>query len=280
MYERHTGLLDLPAELLFEILAYSASSQLPLVNKYLSHTFHHAPPSCRAYFILGKLEPSAPTAPEIILDNALSYPICTNNVLDFLEHIHPLALLPRSRLKAVRVSPGRWIFRNLRSQPKPKRRKYGSGYAPALLTSSSTDSRPSPLDFLEFLESRYTLSFSAQGSAFALAMCVRAGPAHYPLLQFLLRNGADPSAKSCLPLQIAATLGDLNALKLMIDPSAEQQGQVTVGRKRRRIEDRVQPTTKVLSAAVKEGHIEVAEWLMHEKGVVPDMAIMQMLQHA
>ncbi|KAG8753555.1 hypothetical protein FRC11_007312, partial [Ceratobasidium sp. 423] len=267
--------------LLFEILACSTSSHLPLVNKYLLHTFHHAPPSCRVYFILGKLEPSVPLVPETVLDSALSYPICNDNVLDLLEHMHPLVLLPRSRLKAVRVSPGRWVFRNLQSQPKSKRRrKTFSNSAPAPLSSSETNPRTNPLAFLEFLESRYTLWFSTHGSAFALAMCVRAGPAQYPLLQLLLRNGADPSAKSCLPLQIAATLGDLNALKLMIEPSAEQQSQGAIGRKRRRMEDRVQPTTKVLSAAVKERHIEVAEWLMHEKGVVPDMATMRMLQHA
>ncbi|CAE6456149.1 unnamed protein product [Rhizoctonia solani] len=109
-------------------------------------------------------------------------------------------------------------------------------------------------------------------------MCVRAGPAQHPLLQLLLRNGADPSAKSCLPLQIAATLGYLDALKLMIEPSDGNQSQGITGGKRRRMEDRVQPTTKVLSAAVRERHIEVAEWLMHEKGVVPDMATMQMLR--
>ncbi|KDN50552.1 hypothetical protein RSAG8_01050, partial [Rhizoctonia solani AG-8 WAC10335] len=173
------------------------------------------------------------------------------------------------------------MFRNLQSQPKPKRRrKHAADSAPAPPSSSSTNPRTNPLTFLESLESRYTLSFSAHGSAFALAMCVRAGPAQHPLLQLLLRNGADPSAKSCLPLQIAATLGDLNALKLMIEPSTEQSARGTTGGKRRRMEDRAQPTTKVLSAAVKERHIEVAEWLMYEKGVVPDMATMRMLQHA
>ncbi|CUA76036.1 hypothetical protein RSOLAG22IIIB_02043 [Rhizoctonia solani] len=278
MHKERTGLLDLPAELLFEILAHSTSCHLPLVNKYLLQTFRYAPPSCRAYFILGRLDPSALSVPGIILQSALSYPICTENVLNFLEHIHPLVSLRRSELKAIRVPPGRWIFRNLQSQPKPKRRrKYASNSTPA---PPSSNHHTDPLKFLEFLESRYTLSFSAQGSAFALAMCVRAGPAQHPLLQLLLRNGADPGAKSCLPLQIAAALGDLNALKLMIEPSTELPAQGTTGGKRRRMEDRVQPTTKVLSAAVKERHIEVAEWLMHEKGVVPDMATMRILQHA
>ncbi|CAE6435392.1 hypothetical protein ACGC1H_002878 [Rhizoctonia solani] len=278
MNNGRTGLLDLPAELLFEILAYSTSSDIPLVNKYLLHTFHGAPPSCRAYFILGKLDPSVPLVPSIILESALSYPICTENVLDFLEHMHPLVLLPRSSLKDVRVSPGRWVFRNLQSHPKPKRRRKHPNSAPAPSSSLNTNLRINPLTFLESLERMYTLSFSAPGSAFALAMCVRAGPAQYPLLQLLLRNGADPGAMSCLPLLIAATVGDLNALKLMIEPTTEPSPQGTTGGKRRRMEDRVQPTTNVLSAAVKEKHLEVAEWLMHEKGVVPDMATMRMLQ--
>ncbi|CAE6411025.1 unnamed protein product [Rhizoctonia solani] len=281
MHDRRTGLLDLPAELLFEILANSTSADLPLVNKHLLHTFHYAPPSCRAYFILGRIKSPAPLAPELIIESALSYPICTETVLDFLEHMRPQVLLSRSRLKAIRVSPGRWLFRNLLSQLKPKRRrKHGPSSAPALLFSSSTNSRINPLAFLESLERRYTLEFSVAGSAFALAMCVRAGPAQYPLLQLLLRNGADPGAKSCLPLKIAAASGDLDALKLMIESSPDQQAQGTTGGKRRRVEDRVQPTTKVLLEAVKGKHIEVAEWLIHEKGVVPDMATMRMLQNA
>ncbi|CEL55349.1 hypothetical protein RSOLAG1IB_01359 [Rhizoctonia solani AG-1 IB] len=281
MHVRQTGLLDLPAELLFEILAYSTSAYLPLANKHLLHTFHHAPPSCRAYFILGRIEHPAPLAPELIIQTALSYPICTETVLDFLEHTSPLAMLSQSRIKAVRVSPGRWLFRNLPRQVKLKRRrKHSSSSAPVPVFSSSISSRINPLAFLESLERRYTLAFSPPGSAFALAMCVRAGPAQYPLLQVLLRTGADPGAKSCLPLQIAAASGDLDALKLMIEPSPDQQAQGATGGKRRRVEDRVQPTTKVLLEAVKGKHIEVAEWLMHEKGIIPDMATMRMIQNA
>jgi hypothetical protein len=66
----------------------------------------------------------------------------------------------------------------------------------------------------------------------------------------------------------------------MIEPSEEVQDGEVKGGKRRRVEDRVQPTTKVLLAAVKAKRIGVAEWLMREKGVVPDMATMQMLQNA
>jgi hypothetical protein len=116
-------------------------------------------------------------------------------------------------------------------------------------------------------------------------MCVRAGPVQYPLLRFLLRTGADPSAAQCLPLQVAATFGNLDALKMMIEPSdadiqnQEERAGKTKGGKRRRVEDRVQPTARVLAAAVKAKHNELAQWLMYEKGVVPDMATLQMLQH-
>lgn len=108
--------------------------------------------------------------------------------------------------------------------------------------------------------------------------------AQYPLLRFLLQAGADPGAQHCLPLQVAATIGNIDALKMMVEPSAEQENQEEVGSKkvkggkRRRVEDRVQPTTKVLFAAVKAKHIELAQWLMHDKGVVPDMATLQMMQ--
>lgn len=289
-YGKPTGLLDLPPELLFDILAYSASSYLPLVNKHLLHTFKYAPPSCCAHFILGQLgellpRMLTPSTPRLILESALSYPMCTIAVLGALERMAPLVALSASVLKSIHVTPGRWLFRNLHTQPRPKRRhKLGTGFTPAPTSAPPTPNpRTNPLPFLESIANRYTILFRSQSSAFALAMCVRAGRAQYPLLQFLLRNRADPGAHSCLALQVAATLGDIDALKLMIEPSdAEreaQEGKVKGG-KRRRIEDRVQPTTKVLFAAVKAKHIDVAEWLMREKGVVPDMATMQMLQVA
>ena len=110
--------------------------------------------------------------------------------------------------------------------------------------------------------------------------------AQYPLLRFLLLAGADPGAQHCLPLQVAATVGNLDALKMMVEPSEEQKDQEesdskkVKGGKRRRVEDRVQPTTKVLFAAVKGKHFELAQWLMNEKGVIPDMATLQMMQYA
>ncbi|KAG9124054.1 hypothetical protein FRC07_013040 [Ceratobasidium sp. 392] len=117
-------------------------------------------------------------------------------------------------------------------------------------------------------------------------MCVRAGPAQYALLRFLLRAGADPGASHCLPLQVAATVGNMDAMKLLVEPLEDEiTGTEEVSRgkakggKRRRVVDRVQPTNKVLLAAVKAKHTDLAYWLIHEKGVVPDMATMHMLQH-
>ncbi|KAB5595802.1 Ankyrin repeat protein [Ceratobasidium theobromae] len=227
--------------------------------------------------------------PTVILEGALSYPICTTAVLDALERMAPFAGMSPVLLKSIRVTPGRWLFRNLQTQPRPaRRRRPGTGPrstpgTPALPSPSSsllsTHSGTNPLGFLQAVASRYTLWFTARGSAFALSMCVRAGPAQYPLLQFLLQSGANPAAQSCLPLQIAATIGDMHALKVMIEPGEDVQEGKFKGGKRRRIEDRVQPTPKVLSAAMKAKHIQVAKWLVNEKGVVPDMATIQMLQH-
>ncbi|KAF8599661.1 hypothetical protein BDV93DRAFT_525900 [Ceratobasidium sp. AG-I] len=296
-----TGLLDLPPELLYDILHYSASPQFPLINKYMRHTFKYAPPSLRAAYVLRRLHespdrPLNPLSPHTIINAALAYPMCNTLMIDALERISLSlrALTPLER-KRITVFPGRWLFRNLLTQPKPRRRKPGplskhsaTASLPAIAASASptfADPRRNPLPFLESLASKYTLSFSARESAFALSMCVRAGVAQYPLLRFLLQAGADPGAQHCLPLQVAATVGNIDAMKMMVEPSEEQDGQEesggkkVKGGKRRRVEDRVQPSTKVLFAAVKAKHFELAQWLMNEKGVVPDMATLQMMQY-
>ncbi|KAG8794985.1 hypothetical protein FRC12_019312 [Ceratobasidium sp. 428] len=77
----------------------------------------------------------------------------------------------------------------------------------------------------------------------------------------------------------------MDAMKILVEPQDgdfglldERPGKVKGG-KRRRVADRVQPTSKVLLAAVKAKHTELVHWLIHEKGVVPDMSTMHMLQH-
>ncbi|KAG8794990.1 hypothetical protein FRC12_019317 [Ceratobasidium sp. 428] len=288
VYGRPTGLLDLPPELLFDILVYSSSSHLALVSKHLLYTFKHASPIVRAEFTLCRyyesLEKShGRPSPNSVLHAALSYPICTIPALDALERISPpLLALSSADRRRLNVSPGRWLFRNLFTQPKLKRRKPGP--LSAVLNQGQnhhSSPRSNPLEFLKQLGSRYTLVLLERESAFALSMCVRAGPAQHSLLQFLIRAGADPGASHCLPLQIAATVGNMDAMRILVEPldrENEQLGKVKGG-KRRQMVDRVQPTSKVLLAAVKAKHTELAHWLIHEKGVVPDMTTMHMLQY-
>ncbi|KAG9096007.1 hypothetical protein FRC06_009176 [Ceratobasidium sp. 370] len=293
-YGRPTGLLDLPPELLFDILVYSTSPQFPLVNKHVFHTFKHASPFVRAEFILCRYynsldKPRGGSSPTSVMHAALSYPMCTIPVLDALERISPpLLALSSADRRRVSVSPGRWLFRNLYTDPKPKRRKPGplaAALAPASGPRNQNQSpRSNPLQFLELLGARYALVFPERESAFALSTCVRAGPAQYPLLRFLLRAGADPGASHCLALQVAATVGNMEVMKMLVEPSDADIGLLDgqagrVGGKRRRVADRVQPTRKVLLAAVKAKHTELARWLIHEKGVIPDMATMHMLQY-
>ncbi|KAG8718481.1 hypothetical protein FRC08_005169 [Ceratobasidium sp. 394] len=290
-YGGPTGLLDLPPELLFDILVHSVSPQFPLANKHLLHTFKHASPFVRAEFILYRYYDSLDKlhgrpSPTSVMHAALSYPMCAVLVLDALERISPpLLALSSADRRRLSVSPGRWLFRNLYTDLKPKRRKPGPLAAVLAPSSAPQNPRSNPLSFLELLGSRYTLAFPERESAFALSMCVRAGPAQYPLLRFLLYAGADPGASHCLALQVAATVGNMDAMRMLVEPSDadikhldERVGKVGGG-KRRRVADRVRPTSKVLLTAVKAKHTELAYWLMHEKGVVPDMATIRMLQH-
>ncbi|KAG8737025.1 hypothetical protein FRC10_008651 [Ceratobasidium sp. 414] len=201
----------------------------------------------------------------------------------------PLLALSSAERRRLSVSPGRWLFRNLYTELKPKRRKPGplaAVLAPALASQNQGRSpRLDPLQFLELLSSRYALTFPERESAFALSMCVRAGQAQYPLLRFLLQAGADPGASHCLALQVAATVGNIEVMKMLVEPSdadikrLDKQAGKVGGGKRRRVADRVQPTSKVLLAALKAKHTELAHWLIHEKGVVPDMATIRILQY-
>ncbi|QRV89396.1 ankyrin repeats [Ceratobasidium sp. AG-Ba] len=282
-----TGLLHLPPELLFDILVHSLSHHLPLVNKHIFYTLKHASPFVRAQYILCRHydtlhQTHGRPSTQSVMDAALSYPMCTMPIIESLERISsPLLTLSSADRKRLGVTPGRWLFRNLPSHTKPKRRKPGRIASTLAPQSPLSD----PLTFLEHLSAKYTLVFPEREAALALSTCVRAGPAQYSLLRFLLQAGADPGAKHCFALQVAATFGNMDAMKILIEPSEsdvrkqEERAGMTKGGKRRRVEDRVHPTSKVLLAAVKNKHTELAHWLIHEKGVVPDMATMHMLQH-
>ncbi|KAF8599660.1 hypothetical protein BDV93DRAFT_511501 [Ceratobasidium sp. AG-I] len=86
--------------------------------------------------------------------------------------------------------------------------------------------------------------------------------------------GADPGAQHYISLQVAATVGNIDALEMVIEPSKEQDAKrVLVVRRPRK--GCVQPTTKALPAAVKAKHFELALCEMVDNRDIPDMATLQ-----
>lgn len=120
---------------------------------------------------------------------------------------------------------------------------------------------------------------------YALTRAVLSG--FVPLIQFLLENGADPTLKDGIAVKLAIQMQDLGLMKMLIErgtaPSTASSLSVSrrlsfgpaqggpQGTKRRKMEDRVMVTPMMLRTAVKHGAMDIASWMMSEKGCVPDI---------
>lgn len=127
-----------------------------------------------------------------------------------------------------------------------------------------------------------------------------------PLITFLLEHGADPRLKSAIAVSVAIQMQDLGLVKILVErdftPStgtsspvsrriclssksgsaevinagvgktSETGGEVASSTKRRGIEDRMKVTPALLHTAVKHRAKHIANWMMHEKGCVPELA--------
>jgi hypothetical protein len=96
-----------------------------------------------------------------------------------------------------------------------------------------------------------------------------------PLISFLLEHGASPQHKRGLAVIVAIRQKKLPLVRMLIE-RAEVRGKKG-GAKRRRLEDRMEVTPEMLKAAVKCNARDIAEYLMQEKGCVPDIQTLHML---
>ena len=112
---------------------------------------------------------------------------------------------------------------------------------------------------------------------YALVRAVSAGA--MPLVRFLLDHGASPSRRNALAIKVAIKRGDLALVRLLVEPPDVCPEERRKG-KRRRLSDRVQVDSEMLRSAVTCGAQDIAEYLMNEKGCVPDLETVCLLRYS
>lgn len=269
--------------------------------RHLHAVFKSAPLTLHAQYLIRcyneSAEHSASARAVGLISKILRYPICTREVLEAVlrspecPHIPP----PEDEDRRPTVLP-RHLFRNLVPRDAPGQRQW-----------TEFDD---PLPFLKFLYTDPRIPFPATNSydGYALTRAVYSG--FTPLVHFLLAHDATPECKGGLAVTVAIRRKSLPLVRLLIErdgagaageaPASgskkrqraeedEDGGGKASGRpakkaktaagtsKRRKLGDRLSATPDMLKAAIKCDARDIAEYLMREKGVVPDMQTVLMM---
>ncbi|KAF9496824.1 hypothetical protein BDN71DRAFT_1445779 [Pleurotus eryngii] len=285
---RRTGLASLPVELLYEIQLCAASENLPLICKHFHAIYSSTPSSFRARYIIARaLRATSGQTKLDIVSRALQYPICSQPVLD--------AICRQAPKYGISLQTYR---------PKLPKQLFYSLHPPASRSAPRWEERDHPLPFLRYLYS--SSSFPAPDpdshDGYALTKAVHAR--FTPLVEFLLEQGASPRCKNGLAVYVAIRMNNIAMVKMLVERDGRQgiesvdgaqnsntqtdgiqgtgdacrvgKGKLKAGKKRK-LEDRIQVTSEMLRAAVKSHAKEVIDWLIEEKGCVPDMQTLLLL---
>lgn len=170
-----------------------------------------------------------------------------------------------------------------------------------------------PLPFLKFLYSHPKIPKPNTNAhdGYALTKAVLAD--FVPLIAFLLEHGADPRLKRAIAVNVAIQMHDLGLVKMLVErghtpstytpssvprssspgrragcdegvnaglmdgsPEKGDDEKVASGAKKRKMEDRVKVTPALLHTAVKHRATHIANWMMHEKGCMPEMSTLSL----
>ncbi|KAN0093054.1 hypothetical protein V8E55_003838 [Tylopilus felleus] len=256
-------LLTLPVELLCDIQLFATSPTLPQTCHTLHAIFASSPPSYRAHYLLACTDASR-LPKDAVLTKLLRYPICTQDVLEacFRQRRDD----PSERRSAPELP--RRLFRALVH-------RRGRSSDP-----SGWSDRDAPLPFLRYL---YACPRTCPPNAnaydgYALTKAVQVG--FVPLVRFLLDHGATPGWKGNLPVIIAIHRKDLGLVRMLVErmDTGTSSSKGKGSGKRRKLEDRVDVTPEMLRAAVKCKAQDIVEYLTREKGCIPDMQTLLLLQ--
>lgn len=290
-------------QLLYEIHFIAASEALPLTCRRLHDIFKNAPPSVHVDYLLGRHAalPSLRRCSINIITYALRFPICsTPSVL--------VALLSRPNLPRIQPHPQqRSAVSSLssaantskytngdvartctaagsgrRARPRPKRgRLDGPPELPKRIFDRLSPSGAEALPLLRFLYS-YTSTPVPSGAdalvvrpnveshnGYPLVRAVFAGAV--PVVRFLLEHGASPCRQGALAVKVAIRRRDLALVRLLVEPpEAPPDGS-------KKLADRVQVTSEMLKLAVVSRALDITEYLVNEKGCVPDLETLSYL---
>ncbi|EIW57245.1 uncharacterized protein TRAVEDRAFT_72398 [Trametes versicolor FP-101664 SS1] len=300
------GLVYLPVELLYDIYTLALSPALPLTCRHLHAVFKSAPLTLHAQYLIRSYHESAKNSASAravgLVSKILRYPICTREVLEAVFRSPECPHIPPSKDedRGHTVLP-RHIFRNLAPRDAPGQRQW-----------TEFDE---PLPFLEFLytDPRIPLPATNSYEGYALTRAVYAG--FTPLVRFLLAHDAVPACKGDLAVTVAIRRKSLPLVRMLIERDGSAPGptfgilageprgesrkrrrsakdedgggkdsgrrskkmRMEAGNKRRKLGDRLSATPDMLKTAIKCDARDIAEYLMKEKGVVPDMQTVLMM---
>ncbi|KAI0255081.1 hypothetical protein BJV78DRAFT_1181133 [Lactifluus subvellereus] len=233
---------------------HAASEALPLTCRRLRDIFKSASPTTHADYLIARYLAAiitTTTTPYSIVTYALRFPLCTPTVLD--------AVLARPHCPPI-----------LPDQPELPRRLFRH------LSATGAEAFPL-LRFLYASPQLRTRPYVDSHDGYPLARAVLAGAV--PLVRFLLDHGASPRRKDAIAVRFAIKRRDLALVRLLVEPPEVTPGERRRG-KRRRLTDRVQVSSEMLSLAVRCGARDIAEYLMNEKGCVPDLRTLSLLSIA
>ncbi|KAI6103888.1 hypothetical protein EDD16DRAFT_1900377 [Pisolithus croceorrhizus] len=271
------SLVDLPVELLYEIGLYAVSSALPQTCKTLHAIFKASPASYRAQYLVACMEQSHPRE-DTIITKILRYPICDEDVLEAYFRLTPSEAESRKRWEP---ELPRRLFRSLATNSSSMQSPFGPCVAPGHGRSESETLRwmeqDHPLPLLRYLYTCPHIHPPAVNShkGYALTKAVQAR--FVPLIQFLLSHGAMPHLKSSLAILIAISRRDLPMVRMLVERSETTHAQ-PMGEGAGAERDRVSVTPEMLRIAVKCKAQDIIEYFTREKGCIPDIHTLLMLE--
>jgi hypothetical protein len=291
-------------QLLYEIHFIAASEALPLTCRRLHDIFKNAPPGVHVDYLLGRHAalPSLRRCSINIITYALRFPICsTPSVLAALfsrPHLPRIQPHPQQR-SAVSSSSSSSSTANAskytnadvartctaagsgrRARPRPKRgRLDGPPELPKRIFDRLSPSGAEALPLLRFLYTYTPTPSDADAlvvrpnieshNGYPLVRAVFAGAV--PVVCFLLEHGASPCRQGALSVKVAIRRRDLALVRLLVEPpEAPSDG-------RKKLADRVQVTSEMLKIAVMSRALDITEYLVNEKGCVPDLETLSYL---
>ncbi|PVF97220.1 hypothetical protein CPB86DRAFT_707299 [Serendipita vermifera] len=286
----NSPLLSLPIELLYDIHLWALNPELPGTCKTIYKALKGAPTSISARYLFYRYMGTSLDFVGIIT-NALRYPLCTLQVFERFLSIMPPAykhLYPKPTQtpdgKIIKETPTR-LFKI------PRRLLRG-------IVDGNTDSKQECRRFLDLLYSLPPVTHpgttkpqaikpdSNSHDGYPLIKAVQARDKD--IIRFLLAHKADPSRRDKKAVLMAISYRDLDLVKLLVE--GLQQGVVAkmeeITHPRTKSKNKVAPITGdlvavdniMLGAAVRNGATEIVEWLVKEKGCVPDIKTLRSLE--